>query len=129
MLPTTNPTPQAPTGSGSSANRPPPTQKQPGVGSFFGANKEAQAIWHQIAGDLPSLKELTADARFRPDDNATVCIDSLSHSSPWEWVGWIEWITEFRDARNKVVNDAADPHDTFATMIANLNRTIAQYTA
>ena len=95
----------------------------------FGTNKEAQIIWHQMAGDLPSLKELTADARFRPDDNAAVCIDSLNHSTPWEWVGWIEWITEFSSARNKVVNDAEDPHKTFADMIENLNRTIAQYTA
>ena len=95
----------------------------------FGTNKEAQTIWRQMAGDLPSLKELTADARFRPDDNAAVCIDSLNHSSPWEWVGWIEWITEFSSARNKVVNDAEDAHKTFAEMIDNLNRTIAQYTA
>ena len=95
----------------------------------FGTNKEAQTIWHQMAGDLPSLKELTADARFRPDDNAAVCIDSLNHSSPWEWVGWIEWITEFSSARNKVVNDAEDPQKTFADMIANLNQIIAQYTA
>ena len=80
-------------------------------------------------GKITSLKELTVDARFRPDDNAAVCIDSLNHSSPWEWVGWIEWITEFSSARNKVVNDAEDPHKTFAEMIDNLNRTIAQYTA
>ena len=95
----------------------------------FGTNKEAQIIWHQMAGDLPSLKELTVDARFRPDYNAAVCIDSLSHSTPWEWVGWIDWVTEFNDARNKVVNDAEDPHETFAAMVDNLNRTIAQYTA
>ena len=95
----------------------------------FGTNEEAQTIWHQMAGDLPSLKDLTADTHFRPDDNAAVCIDSLSHSTPWEWVGWIEWITEFSNARNKVVNDAADPHETFAAMVDNLNRTIAQYTA
>ena len=95
----------------------------------FGTNEEAQTIWHQMAGDLPSLKDLTADTHFRPDDNAAVCIDSLSHSTPWEWVGWIDWITEFNDARNKVVNDAADPHETFAAMVDNLNRTIAQYTA
>ena len=95
----------------------------------FGTNEEAQTIWHQMAGDLPSLKDLTADTHFRPDDNAAVCIDSLSHSTPWEWVGWIDWITEFNDARNKVVNDAEDPHETFAEMIDNLNRTIAQYTA
>ena len=95
----------------------------------FGTNEEAQTIWHQMAGDLPSLKDLTADPHFRPDDNAAVCIDSLSHSTPWEWVGWIEWITEFSNARNKVVNDAADPHETFAAMVDNLNRTIAQYTA
>ena len=95
----------------------------------FGTNEEAQTIWHQMAGDLPSLKDLTADTHFRPDDNAAVCIDSLSHSTPWEWVGWIEWITEFSNARSKVVNDAADPHETFAAMVDNLNRTIAQYTA
>ncbi len=96
---------------------------------IFGANEEAQTVWHELAGDLPSLKQLTADTRFRPDDNAAVCIDSLSHSTPWEWVGWVEWITEFSDARNKVVNEAADPRETFATMTDNLNQVIAQYTA
>ena len=85
-----------------------------------------------LAGDLPSLKGLAADAHFRPVDNAAVCIDSLSHSTPstpWEWVGWFEWITEFSNARNKVVNGAEDPHKTFVDMIDNLNRAIAQYTA
>ena len=95
----------------------------------FGTNKEAQTIWHEKAGDLPSLKELTTDARFRPDDNAAVCIDSLNNSSPWEWVGWVEWVTEFNSARTKVVNDAEDRQKAFADLIANLNETIAQYTA
>ena len=95
----------------------------------FGTNKEAQTIWHQMAGDLPGVTELTADASFRPDDNAAVCIDSLNHSTPWEWVGWIEWITEFSDAQNRVVNEAEDAEKAFADMIANLNQTIAQYTA
>ena len=75
------------------------------------------------------MKELTTDARFRPDDNAAVCIDSLNNSSPWEWVGWVEWVTEFNSARTKVVNDAEDPQKAFADLIANLNETIAQYTA
>ena len=96
---------------------------------IFGTDREAQTIWHQMAGDLPGVKELTADASFRPDDNAAVCIDSLNHSTPWEWVGWTEWITEFNNARNKVVNDAGDAQETYAEMIANLNQTIAQYTA
>ena len=95
----------------------------------FGAGAEAQTVWHEMAGDLPSLKELTADARFRPDDNAAVCIDSLSHSTPWEWVGWMEWITEFSDARDKVVNEAADPHETFAAMTDNLNGVIARHSS
>ena len=103
--------------------------KRPGNGVTFGTNKEAQTIWHQMAGDLPGVTELTADASFRPDDNAAVCIDSLNHSTPWEWVGWIEWITEFSDARNRVVNEAEDAEKAFADMIANLNQTIAQYTA
>ena len=95
----------------------------------FGTNEEAQTVWHEMAGDLPGLTELTADARFRPDDNAAVCIDSLTHSTPWEWVGWIEWISEFSDARDKVVNEGEDPHETFEEMIDSLNGTIAQYTA
>ena len=65
----------------------------------------------------------------RPDDNAAVCIDSLTHSTPWEWVGWIEWISEFSDARDKVVNEGEDPRETFEEMIDNLNLIIAQYTA
>ncbi len=96
---------------------------------IFGANEEAQTVWHELAGDLPSLKQLTAATHFRPDDNAAVCIDSLSHSTPWEWVGWVEWIAEFSEARNQVVNEAADPRETFATMTDNLNQVIAQYTA
>lgn len=95
----------------------------------FGTNKEAQTIWHQMAGDLPGVKALTADASFRPDDNAAVCIDSLNHSTPWEWVGWIEWINEFSSARDRVVNEGEDAETTFADMISNLNQTIAQYTA
>lgn len=95
----------------------------------FATGEEAQTVWHEMAGDLPSLKELTDDVRFRPDDNAAVCIDSLSHSTPWEWVGWIEWIREFSDARDRVVNEAADPHETFAAMTDNLNRVIAQHSS
>ena len=94
----------------------------------FGTNKEAQTVWHEMAGDLPALNALTADASFRPDDNAAVCIDSLSHSTPWEWVGWFEWISEFSSARHRVVNEDEDAQETFTDLIANLNQIIAEYT-
>lgn len=96
---------------------------------YFCTNREAQATWNEAAGDLPSFKDLNADEQFRPDDNAAVCMDSLNYATPWEWVGWVEWIKEFSDARDRVVNDGEDPEKSFATMVVNLNQIIAEHTA
>ena len=56
-------------------------------------------------------------------------MDSLNYATPWEWVGWVEWIKEFSDARDRVVNDGEDPEKSFATMVVNLNQIIAEHTA
>lgn len=91
-------------------------------------NKEAQVIWNDVAGDLPSFKDLGGDARFRPNANAEVCLDSLAYATPWEWVGWAEWVKEFGDGRDRVVIGNEDPVTSFNTMVDNLNDVIADHT-
>lgn len=95
---------------------------------YYGTNKPAQLVWSDIGGDLPSFTELVDDPRFRPDDNANVVMDSLSYASPWEWVGWAEWVKEFGDARDRVVIGSEDPETSFATMVDNLNKVIETHT-
>ena len=97
-------------------------------GSFC-TNREAQATWNAMAGGLPSFNDLVADERFRPDDNASVCMDSLDYSTPWEWVGWVEWIKELNDARDRVVKENEEAEKSFDTLTANLNAVIAEHTA
>ena len=91
-------------------------------------NRDAQVIWNDVAGDLPSFQGLGADARFRPDANAEVCLDSLDYATPWEWVGWAEWVKEFGDGRDRVVIGNEDPSTSFDTMVDNLNKVIADHT-
>lgn len=89
---------------------------------------DAQIIWNDVAGDLPSIQGLGQDARFRPDANAEVCLDSLEYATPWEWVGWAEWVKELGDGRDRVVIGGEDPSTSFDTMVENLNGVIADHT-
>lgn len=94
----------------------------------FCTNREAQFIWNEVGGDLPSFTELQDDPSFRTDDNANVCMDSLSYATPWEWVGWAEWVKEFGDARDRVVIGNEAPEQSFDTLVANLNQVIDAHT-
>ncbi|MBX3012812.1 MAG: extracellular solute-binding protein [Caldilineaceae bacterium] len=91
-------------------------------------NKEAQIIWNDVGGDLPSFTELQSDPVFRPDANANVCMDSLGYASPWEWVGWAEWVKEFGDGRDRVVIGGETAEASFETMVTNLNKVIETHT-
>lgn len=91
-------------------------------------SKEAQLVWSEVGGDLPSFTELVDDPQFRQTDNDTVVMDSLSYASPWEWVGWAEWVKEFGDGRDRVVIGGESTQSSFDTMVANLNQVIATHT-
>lgn len=88
---------------------------------------DAQLVWSQTGGDLPSVASLGNDKRFRADANANTVMDSLSYATPWEWVGWAEWVGEFDKARDQVVLGGQTPEDAFSTMVDNLNKVIAQH--
>ncbi|MEM7125357.1 MAG: extracellular solute-binding protein [Chloroflexota bacterium] len=94
----------------------------------FCTNEEAQVTWNDVAGDLPSFKGLSSDERFRADANAVVCMDSLEYATPWEWVGWAEWVKETGDARDRVVIGGETPEGSFDIMVENLNKVIADHT-
>jgi multiple sugar transport system substrate-binding protein len=93
-----------------------------------GTNREAQLVWSEVGGDLPSFTELVDDPQFRQTDNDGVVMDSLSYATPWEWVGWAEWVKEFGDARDRVVVGGEDAQSSFDTMVTNLNQVIAAHT-
>lgn len=94
----------------------------------FCTNKEAQVTWNDVGGDLPSFTELQSDPAFRADPNADVCMDSLAYATPWEWVGWAEWVKEFGDGRDRVVIGGEAPETSFETMVTNLNKVIETHT-
>jgi multiple sugar transport system substrate-binding protein len=94
----------------------------------FCTNKDAQLVWSDVGGDLPSFTELVDDPQFRKDENANVVMDSLKYASPWEWIGWAEWVKEFGDARDRVVIGGEDPKQSFDTMTENLNKVIETHT-
>ena len=85
-------------------------------------------MWNDVAGDLPSFKGLNNDPRFRENTNAEVCMDSLNFASPWEWVGWAEWVKETGDARDRVVIGGESPEASFQIMVDNLNKVIETHT-
>ncbi len=91
-------------------------------------NKPAQIVWSDVGGDLPSHQGLVDDPRFRKDANAEVCMDSLKYASPWEWIGWAEWVKEFGDAHDRVVIGNEDARQSFNTMIENLNVVVETHT-
>ncbi|NPV08667.1 MAG: extracellular solute-binding protein [Anaerolineae bacterium] len=94
----------------------------------FCTNKPAQVTWVDVAGDLPSHKDLADEPRFRQDANAVVVMDSIKYASPWEWVGWAEWCKEFTDARDRVVIGGEATEQSFNTMVENLNKVIDTHT-
>jgi multiple sugar transport system substrate-binding protein len=95
---------------------------------YYCTNKQAQLTWNDVGGDLPSYKELVDDPRFRKSDNDNIVMDSLKYATPWEWVGWAEWVKETGDARDRVVINNEDPAKSFDTMVTNLNKVIATHT-
>jgi multiple sugar transport system substrate-binding protein len=94
----------------------------------FCTNGDAQLVWNETGGDLPSITELVSDPKFRPDANANTVMDSLSYASPWEWVGWAEWVGEFNNARDLVVLGGETPENAFNLLVDNLNTVISQHT-
>lgn len=94
----------------------------------FCTDRDAQYLWNDLAGDLPSIKGLGREAQFRPNANAEVCLDSVEYATPWEWVGWAEWVKEFGDGRDRVVIGGEDAETSFDTMVDNLNGVIADHT-
>lgn len=94
----------------------------------FCTNKEAQYTWNEVGGDLPSHVELQSDPSLRTTDNDAVCMDSLSYATPWEWVGWAEWVKELGDARDRVVIGGEAPEQSFETLVTNLNQVIDTHT-
>lgn len=95
---------------------------------YYCTNRPAQIVWSDIGGDLPSFKDLVDDPRFRKTPNDGVVMDSLKYASPWEWVGWAEWVKEFGDARDRVVVGGETPEQSFNTMVDNLNKVIETHT-
>jgi multiple sugar transport system substrate-binding protein len=91
-------------------------------------NKPAQIVWSDIGGDLPSMKELVDDERFRKDENAVTVMESLKYASPWEWIGWAEWVKETGDARDRVVIGGETTRSSFDTMVENLNKVVDAHT-
>jgi multiple sugar transport system substrate-binding protein len=91
-------------------------------------NKPAQIVWSDIGGDLPSMKELVDDERFRKNDNAVTVMESLKYASPWEWIGWAEWVKETGDARDRVVIGGESTRSSFDTMVENLNQVVETHT-
>lgn len=96
--------------------------------AHFCTHKDAQVVWNDVAGDLPSFTELVEDPRFSQDANAEVCLDSLNYATPWEWVGWAEWVKEFGDARDRVVIGSETPEQSMETLVENLNQVIETHT-
>lgn len=94
----------------------------------FGTNRDAQTVWSEVGGDLPSFQELVDDPSFRETPNDNVVMDSLAYASPWEWIGWAEWVKEFGDARDRVVIGGETAESSFDTMVTNLNQVIATHT-
>lgn len=94
----------------------------------YGTNKAAQLVWSDVGGDLPSFVELVNDPHFRQTDNDNVVMDSLSYATPWEWIGWAEWVKEFGDARDRVVVGGESTQSSFDTMVENLNQVVAAHT-
>ncbi len=82
---------------------------------YYCTNRPAQVTWVDVAGDLPSHKGLIYEPRFRQGDNANVVMDSITYASPWEWVGWAEWVKEFGDARDRVVIGGETTQQSFDT--------------
>jgi multiple sugar transport system substrate-binding protein len=94
----------------------------------YATSADAQLVWNETGGDLPSVAALNDDPRFRTNANDNVVMDSLSYASPWEWVGWAEWVGEFGNARDLVVLGGESPENAFNMMVDNLNTVIAQHT-
>ncbi len=95
---------------------------------YFCTNKPSQLVWSDVGGDLPSHQDLVDDPRFRKDENAVVVMESLKYASPWEWIGWAEWVKETGDARDRVVIGGEDTKTSFNTMVENLNKVIETHT-
>ena len=85
-------------------------------------------MWSDIGGDLPSFKELVDDPKFVKNENDKVVMDSLKYATPWEWVGWAEWVKEFGDGRDRVVIGGETPEKSYTTMVDNLNKVIETHT-
>ena len=92
-------------------------------------NKPAQIVWSDVGGDLPSFTDLVDDPRFRKDDNAVVVMDSLKYATPWEWIGWAEWVKETGDGRDRVVIGGESTRSSFDTMVDNLQKVVDTHTA
>jgi len=95
---------------------------------YYCTNKPAQTVWSDIGGDLPSYKELVDDPKFAKTENDKVVMDSLKYATPWEWVGWAEWVKEFGDGRDRVVIGGETPEKSYTTMVDNLNKVIEIHT-
>ena len=95
---------------------------------YYCTNKPAQVTWVDVAGDLPSHKGLNDEPRFRQNDNDNVVMDSIKYATPWEWVGWAEWVKEFGDARDRVVIGGETTQQSFETLIININEVIKTHT-
>jgi multiple sugar transport system substrate-binding protein len=95
---------------------------------YYCTNKPAQVVWSDIGGDLPSFKELTDDPKFVKNENDKAVMASLKYATPWEWVGWAEWVKELGDGRDRVVIGNEAPEKSFNTMVDNLNKVIETHT-
>ena len=62
------------------------------------------------------------------NENDKMVMDSLKYATPWEWVGWAEWVKELGDGRDRVVIGDEAPEKSFNTMVENLNKVIETHT-
>lgn len=56
----------------------------------FLTNRDAQITWNQVAGDLPSWKDLGTDPALATDDRAKVALDSMTYARPVQQVSQTE---------------------------------------
>ena len=56
-------------------------------------------------------------------------MDSLKYATPWEWIGWAEWVKETGDGRDRVVIGGESTRSSFDTMVDNLQKVVDTHTA
>jgi len=85
-------------------------------------SEEAQRKWLEETGELPSLKVVAEDPKYKNDPLLGAVVDSLNYAEPTFSKGWANPASMLRDGYNDIIKKGVPIEEAAARVVKEINK-------